>query len=82
MNAAQLSSMLKKAELPHSGPKGVQVARISENGGIGAPRPTKQQITYVSAVMRRQQIVPPLAAVRDKDQCRLWLTEHGAWPGR
>ena len=65
----------------------LQVARIAEPYGLNQDhrgnRPSRQQLVYVAAVMRRQQKIPPISVVRNKRQCSGWLTEHGDWtPGR
>ena len=35
-----------------------------------------------AAVMRRRSLVPPIGVLQDREQCRLWLTEHGDWQQR
>ena len=81
---AQLGDILKTSGRAFSGSKAYQVMRIAappdENRG---DRPSRQQLIYVAAVMRRQQKIPPISVVRNKRQCSGWLTEHGDWtPGR
>jgi len=79
----QLTDVLKKAGLAYSGSKKQQAARIGDHGNdFRRNRSTRQQLVYVSAVMRRGEargLVPHISVIQNKDSCRLWLSEHGDW---
>ena len=80
-----LARILQDLNLPTSGNKRVQATRIVERAR-GSPAlqsrriPSKPQLVYVAAAVRRQQLTPSFAALVDRDAAMQWLTAHGDAP--
>ena len=56
----------------HSG-KAPQARRVGQTQYPGHDRPSAQQIGYIAGLMRRRQLVPPIAALQSKVLASRWL---------